>query len=65
MSDGIRAPCVRCGLVLHTGEGKIIVGLTCDQLAELIESTTNARTRAQLLCALTLLDPDRAEALDV
>lgn len=56
-------PCVRCGHILHTGEGKITVSFSTHELAELIESTTDLKVRARLLCALGLLDPEREKEL--
>jgi hypothetical protein len=56
-------PCVRCGHILHTGEAKVSVALSTDELAELIETTLNLRTRARLLCALGLLDPEKERNL--
>jgi hypothetical protein len=30
--ESIRAPCVRCGNILHTGEGKVTVSFSLDEL---------------------------------
>lgn len=61
MSD--RAPCVRCGLLLHTGEGRVIVAFTADELEEMAWATTDANVADRLLCALGLLDADREKAV--
>lgn len=57
----MRAPCVKCGNLLHTGEGKVIVGLSADDLDELACATSDPSLRRRLLCALSLIDPERAD----
>ena len=61
MSD--RSPCVRCGMILHTGEGRVTVAFTPDELAELACAAPDARVRERLLCALGLLDADRERSV--
>jgi hypothetical protein len=55
-----RAPCVRCGMLLHTGEGKITVAFTSQELIDLAWAAFNMdrtdRVIARLLCAAGLLD---------
>lgn len=58
-SDG--SPCRNCGRLVHTGEGKIGISLTPDQLYRLARDATDPTVHAMLVCALSLLDPDRAE----
>ena len=53
-----RSPCVRCGLLLHTGEGRVTVSFTPDEMAELAAATGDANVRERLLCAVALLDPE-------
>lgn len=53
-------PCDRCGAHTHTGEGRVAVQLTADELEELAFATSNPIVRARLLCALDLIDHDRA-----
>jgi hypothetical protein len=60
MSD--RAPCVRCGMLLHTGEGRVIVSFQADELADLAVSAADKRVRERLLCALGILDEDAEDA---
>ena len=54
---------MRCGHILHTGEGKVTVSLTVEELEELITNTTNLDVRARLLCAIGLLDPVKERIL--
>lgn len=55
----VRAPCVKCGALLHTGEGRVIVSFTVDEMDELAAQTTNGAVRDRLLCAIGLLDSER------
>lgn len=57
------APCVRCGRLLHTGEGRVLVSFTPLELAELAEATSDRAVKARLVCALDLIDPDLAESI--
>ena len=57
----MRAPCVRCGNLLHTGEGKVTVTFSADELEELACAAPSAALRRRLLCALGLLDSARAD----
>lgn len=56
-----RSPCVRCGALLHTGEGKVVVSFSLDELEELAFATGNAAVRRRLVCAIGLLDGERAD----
>ncbi len=56
MSD--RAPCVKCGRLLHTGEGRVLVSFTADELFEMATEVVDPVVRARLICALDLLDPE-------
>lgn len=59
-----RAPCVRCGAILHTGEGRVIVAFSADELVVIIQTEEiTIALRRRLLCALQLIDPDRADSL--
>lgn len=55
-----RSPCVRCGALLHTGEGKVIVAFTAQELIDLAWDAHNGDRHnpviARLLCAASLLD---------
>ncbi len=55
MSD--RAPCVKCGMILHTGEGRVIVSFRVSELSELALATSDRNVRDRLLCAIGMLDP--------
>lgn len=57
-------PCVKCGNLLHTGEGKVIVSFSVDELEELACATSDPAVRRRLVCALSLLDSDRAKRVD-
>lgn len=58
-----RSPCVRCGMMLHTGEGKVLVAFSVDELEELAYASPNARVAHRLACALGLLDEEREQAV--
>lgn len=60
MSD--RAPCVRCGNILHTGENRVTVSFSVDELMELAVATSSGSVRRRLLCAAELLDAAAVEA---
>lgn len=49
--------------LLHTGEALVLVPLSADQLAELIDNTLRVATRERLLRALALIDPEWAKEL--
>lgn len=53
-------PCERCGIVTPDGQARVSVSLSLDDLEEFASVTLRANTRARLLCAIELLDPDRA-----
>ncbi len=53
-----RSPCVRCGLLLHTGEGRVLVAFSVAELSELAVGAADKNVRERLLCALGLLDQD-------
>jgi hypothetical protein len=57
-----RAPCVRCGMILHTGEGRVMVSFTPDELEFLALASPDPNVADRLLCALGLLDADREQA---
>lgn len=62
MSD--RAPCVRCGRILHTGEGRVLVAFTPEELYEMALEVVDPRVKARLICALDLIDPELAATID-
>ncbi len=55
MSD--RAPCVKCGMILHTGEGRVTISFRVNELSELALATSDKNVRDRLLCAIGMLDP--------
>jgi hypothetical protein len=59
----VRQPCVRCGHILHTGEGKVTLSMTVAELEDLITQTTNLDLRKRLLCAIGLLDAQKERVL--
>lgn len=54
-----RAPCVRCGMLLHTGEGRVLVAFTPDELETLALASPDPNVAERLLCALGLIDAAR------
>ena len=54
---------MRCGHILHTGEGKVTVSMTVTELEDLIINTTNLDLRKRLLCAIGLLDAQKERIL--
>ena len=58
-----RAPCVRCGALLHTGEGRVVVAFSADELEELAYAAPSKRVAMRLACALGLLDDEREQAV--
>lgn len=58
-----RSPCVRCGVLLHTGEGRVTVSFSADDLASLAIDTTDPKLAERLACALGVIDPERERAL--
>lgn len=61
MSD--RAPCVRCGRLLHTGEGRVLMSFEPADLESLILDTKDPAIQARLLCALGTIDLMRERQL--
>lgn len=59
----MRSPCVRCGALLHTGEGRVVVAFSADELEDLVCAAPDPRVARRLACALGLLDPDRERAV--
>ena len=62
MSD--RAPCVKCGRILHTGEGRVLVSFTATELFEMATEVVDPKVRARIICALSLIDQDLADAAE-
>lgn len=55
--------CARCAGILNTGEARVMISLSTEELEELIGSTLRMDTRERLLQVLALIDADRAAAL--
>lgn len=55
--------CENCTRVLHTGEGRVLVGLTVKELTDLVNGTTMLDLRERLLRAIALLDDELAREL--
>lgn len=47
--------------ILHTGEGKVLIGFTADELLDLMAGTTIEKVYLRLLSALELLDAEKAK----
>lgn len=58
----MRSPCLRCGTTLHTGEAKVLMGFSADELAQMVHEVSDDRVRQRLLCALGTIDPERERA---
>lgn len=56
-------PCAQCGEPLHTGEGRVTVSFTVEELLQLACAAPSPRVRDRLLCAAQLLDADAVEAV--
>jgi hypothetical protein len=52
----VRTPCAKCGTILHTGEGRVTVSFTVDELIALAFAETSSALADRLLCAASLLD---------
>lgn len=63
LAAGPFSPCVRCGLRLNIGSGKITVSFTPDDLAGLIRDTSDQNMQDRLLCAMGVLAPDMERAV--
>ncbi len=59
-----RSPCVRCGNLLHTGEGKVTVSFSLDELESIATETLDPAIRRRVLCAIGLLDEARERAVE-
>jgi hypothetical protein len=55
--------CPRCGEPGPAGEGRIAVSFTMDELEEIAFATSNDRTRKRVICAISLIDEPRADAI--
>ena len=55
-----RAPCVKCGRILHTGEGRVLVSFKPLELWHMISEVSDDGVRERLRCALSLLDEKMA-----
>ena len=60
----MRSPCVRCGAILHTGEGRVTVAFSLDELEELAVATPNRKLQDRLACAIGLLDEEREKRVN-
>ena len=63
LPDSARAPCVRCGYILHTGEGRVVVAFNLDELEDIATSVPNSAVAQRVLCAIGLLDAEREDRL--
>jgi hypothetical protein len=67
VSDGDRIPCAVCGYVsasrLHTGEARVLIGMTAPELEELVFATSNVLVRERMLSAIGLLDQHHEQTL--
>jgi len=52
--------CEVCARILHTGEARIVMAFTINELASLAEDTQSFSLQNRLLKAIGLLDPELA-----
>lgn len=62
MSD--RAPCVKCGRILHTGEGRVLISFTAAELFEMATEVIDPKVKSRIVCALDLIDSELAASID-
>ena len=55
-------PCTTCGCRVP-GENRVSVSMSLDEIEEMAFGTTNRALRSRLICAMKLLDYDRAMRL--
>ena len=60
----MRAPCVKCGNLLHTGEGRVLVSFTADELYNMALEVVDPRVQRRLVCALSLIDQELADSIN-
>lgn len=53
--------CPRCGERGPMGQAMIAISFSMDDLEEIAFSSANERTRRRVVCAMSLLDEERAE----
>lgn len=58
-----RSPCLKCGRLLHTGEGRVLLAFTLDELETIATTVPDTHIIARALCALGLLDSEREQQL--
>ena len=58
-----RSSCAQCGMLLHTGEGRVVVSFTAAELEELAMACPDPDVAARVACALGLIDADRERAV--
>lgn len=54
--------CAYCASILHTGEARVLIGLTLDELEKLAVAV-DGPLRRRLMCAIGLLDTAREAQL--
>ena len=54
------SPCTTCGRTLHTGEGRVLIAFTANELFEMATEVVDSRVKARLICALGLVDAELA-----
>ena len=48
----------------HTGEGRVLVSFTATELFEMATEVVDPKVRARIICALSLIDQDLADAAE-
>jgi hypothetical protein len=62
--SSLQSPCVKCGRLLHTGEGRVLIAFTPDELFNMAVEVIDPKVQARIVCALSLIDPERASMVD-
>lgn len=57
--------CPRCGRGVIAGQAKIAVAFTMDELEDIAMMAPRPDTRARAVCAISLLDEERAQRVEV
>lgn len=55
--------CAVCTRLLATGEARVLLALTADQLVDIAFAVTDSETRRQAVTAIGLVDPERGEVI--
>lgn len=57
--------CLTCGLVIHRGENRVAVQLSSPEIEKLLVGGYDQELTRRLLCALALIDEDKADEIRI